>query len=251
MSTIGGLTVVAIGIALAAAGLAAWSGSWNFWATPGIPSYGVLPLLLLPAGVMCLSAGIVASLGDLAENGLVALALLPLLIGFFGGALITIPGFFLLMFWSPKRIPDRLRPRWLPPTWTPPENTFSTISRPFIRRELRDRRPPGLHWPAVLVKDTADSTKPPPRYGFLALEDAALSWFDCSWDSFECKEAFTIAAGPETDIKSCELPSYRILQAPLALEIAAPAGHFRIDVFTGVVGQRKNIVSRIRRVMKP
>ena len=245
MSTIGGLTVVAIGIALAAAGLAAWSGSWNFWATPGIPSYGVLPLLLLPAGVMCLSAGIVASLGDLAENGLVALALLPLLIGFFGGALITIPGFFLLTFWSPKRIPDRLRPRWLPPTWTPPENTFSTISRPFIRRELRDRRPPGLHWPAVLVKDTADSTKPPPRYGFLALEDAALTWFDCSWDTPECKESFTVSAGARTKVEISEHSSRHFLQSPVTLSVTTSSSRLRFAVFTGVPGPRANIRAAI------
>jgi hypothetical protein len=250
VSILGGLVVVAVGVALGAAGLAAWTGSWNFWATPGVPGYGVLPLLLLPAGIMCLSAGIVALLGDFAENGLVALALLPLLVGFFGGAILTIPGFFLLIFWSPKRIPDRIRPRWLPQTWTPPENSFSTLSRPSIRGELRDRRPPGPHWPAVLVEVTASSAIPSARYGFLALKDDAITWYACTWDTPECKEAFSITAGPATELRVSESPPYSFLQAPIVLRLTAPTGEFNIDVFTGIAGRRSikaKITSAIKR----
>ena len=243
MNLIEGLVVLTIGGAMAAAGLAAWSGSWTVWAIPGVSGYGVLPLLLLPAGVMCLSVGVVATLGDLAENGLVALALLPFLAGFFGGALITIPAFFLLLFWSPKRVPDRLRPRWLPPTWTPPENSFSTLSRPFLRRELRERRPPAPYWPARLAEGTGTST--PHRYGFLAQENAALTWFDCAWDTPDCKESFSLSCDKWTEVAVSERPPFRFLDAPIALSITTPAARFRLDVFTGIFGPTTRIVASI------
>jgi hypothetical protein len=250
MGILDALIVVAVGVALTVAGLAAWSGAWNFWAMPGIPGYGVLPLLLLPAGVMCLSIGILAPLGDLAENALVALVLLPLFAGALAGAAITIPGFLVLLFWTPKHLPDRLRPRWLPPTWTPPENSFSTMSRPFLRRELREHRPAGPHWPSRLVEGPSGVAPPQPRYGFLALEDAAITWYDCTWDTPDCKESFTVTASEATHVELSERPPYRFLRAPLALRVTTPTSALQIEVSTGIPGRTTAIEAAITAAMR-
>jgi len=234
VSALGALAAVTLGLAVTAAGLAAWSGSWNFWATPGIPGYGVLPLLLLPAGVMIVSAGVVTLFGDLAEKPLAALVLLPLIVGFFGGALITIPGFILLFLWCPKHVADRLRPRWLPPTWTPPDHSFSTYSRPFLRRELRERRPPGPHWPAVLVDDMPGARTAPRRCGFLAVEGRDLAWYDCTWRTPDCQKSFTVRDAPGINIELRESTPYRFLQAPLAVAVTTNGHQLRFDVFAGV-----------------
>jgi hypothetical protein len=249
MSIFEGLTVLGIGAAMSAGGLAAWTGAWNFWATPRVPGYGVLPLLLLPAGLMCFSIGVIALFEDLADNPLVALALLPLLAGFFGGALITIPGFFVFLFWTPKRVPDRTRPRWLPPTWTPPENSFSTLSRPFLRRELRELRPPAPYWPARLVVETGASTSTQHRYGFLARRNAALTWFDCTWDTPECKESFSLSGDESMEIEVSKRPPYRFLDAPIVLSITTPSCRFCLDVFTGIFGPTARTAASLR-VMK-
>lgn len=92
----------------------AWTGRWRSWAHP-YSGRGLLPLGMLPIGLfMIASLFIDPTKEDFAVwewliLGPLMLVLLPVMV------FLTI-----FLFYTPKRFPAFLRPRWLPPDWRPP-----------------------------------------------------------------------------------------------------------------------------------
>lgn len=139
----------AIGVAAAVAGWNAWTGRWRSWAHP-YSGKGLLPLALLPVGLMMM-VGVFAdpTRGELAGWQLAILVpvVLPATV-----ALVTVT---ITAFYTPRRFPAFLRPRWLPPDWKPP---MFVDARAVA---IRSRFGPALHPSSTEVAAQAANGVPP------------------------------------------------------------------------------------------
>ncbi len=100
------------------AGWRAWTGQWREWAHP-LATWGYLPLLYIPIGLALVGIALLGpdriSAGDytLWQFAVLAVTIGPMVIV---GPLMTLG-----LFWTPKHLPDRIRPRWLSPDWEVPK----------------------------------------------------------------------------------------------------------------------------------
>ena len=105
-----------VGLMAIRGGWRAWTGDWRDWAHP-LANWGYLPLLLPPVGAALVG---IALLGDLAGDDVTGWQFVLLFITV-GPMVIVGPLATLGLFWSPRHLPDGVRPRWLAPDWEVPK----------------------------------------------------------------------------------------------------------------------------------
>ena len=104
-----------LGVLATRGGWRAWTGDWREWAHP-LASWGYLPLLLPAVGVAMVG---IALIGDVASAEVSVWRAVVLYITV-GPMVIVGPLATLGFFWSPRHLPDGVRPRWLAPDWEVP-----------------------------------------------------------------------------------------------------------------------------------
>ena len=110
-----------VGLVFVRAGWRAWTGRWRSWAHP-CAEFGIIPLFLLPIGALLCASPFIDADGDIAS---------PWWLFFVPVGLVAVPAVVLMtlsLFYTPRRLPGFLRPRWLPAAWQPP--AFKYVRRP-------------------------------------------------------------------------------------------------------------------------
>lgn len=102
-----------LGPVLTLAGWSAWTGRWRSWAHP-YSGRGLLPLAMLPIGITVVLTIFLDPGQDLTGWR----AAISFVFGLPG--VVALPAAAVTAFYTPKRFPGFLRPRWLPPNWRPP-----------------------------------------------------------------------------------------------------------------------------------
>lgn len=98
-------------------GWRAWTGQWRDWAHP-LANWGYLPLLLPAVGAALIG---IALLGPARMEGDPAGWEFVILVITVGPWVVAGPLLTLGLFWSPRHMPDLVRPRWLAPDWEVPK----------------------------------------------------------------------------------------------------------------------------------
>lgn len=225
------LLLLGMGAAALAAGQMAWSGRWNLWAEPA-RTWGLLPLVALPAGVM-LAGFSVVPLTEVTENFFVLLLVFLLSLVALPAAAVCTVSVLVLMFWTPNSIPGWLRPRWLPPTWRPPSLRFLTLGL-TERSDAALHRPDERYWPARLRERYGGAAGADgDRFGFLVVKANSIAWLDYPWNGEPPEEGLVItsATGPRVEIETRS--SFPLLRAPVTAVVHTPASTSDFDLFTG------------------
>ena len=165
-----------LGPVLALAGWNAWTGRWRSWAHP-YSGKGLLPLAMLPIGVaLVVGVFIDPSRGDLTgwQLAIFVPAALP--------GIVAMPVVGITIFYTPRRFPDFLRPRWLPPNWQPPmfvdaravaiRSRFGPVLQPSsteVAAQAASGVPPLERWHAHYEEEN-------PAVPYLNLGLAGLRW---------------------------------------------------------------------------